>query len=136
MKLPINLSLPYPISVNNYYRTYRNIQTISKEGKLFKSKVSGDYKDLQPISDSVRLKILIHPKQNKDGSASKMLIDLDNGLKCILDSLQGIVYNDDKQVKSLTIDYGACKLGGGVTVIVDYFNQHECVLISKQLNCS
>lgn len=133
MKLPLTLHLPYPISVNTYYRTYRNIQTISKEGKAFKVKVQSSYSELHPLADSVMLKIIIHPKQNKNGAESKVLIDIDNSLKSILDSLIGIIYYDDKQVKRLVVDYGACIIGGGVTVVADYFNQHECALLSKSL---
>lgn len=59
---------------------------------------------------------------NKNGSDSKVLIDLDNCTKCVLDSLINVVYFDDKQVKRITLEYGLPTLGGGTTVIVSEFN--------------
>ncbi len=114
----IILNLPYPISVNNYYRTFRNIQTISKEGKAFKNQVKCDYYDLKPTTNNVELTILIHPKLTKKGTASKVLLDLDNTLKVILDSLIGIIYVDDKQVKKISIEYDLPIIDGGATVCV------------------
>lgn len=135
MKLPLTLHLPYPKSVNDYYHSKQGGgRYISAKGKAFKTKVQSDYADLQPIADNVRVKIIIHPRQNKDGSEHKVCIDIDNGNKCILDSLNGIVYNDDKQIKDLHIIYAECKIGGGCTIIIDYFNQNECALLVKQIS--
>ena len=111
----------YPISTNRYYRTYRNINTISEEGRTFKNKVKQAHLYLEPTADLVELNITIHPKQKKDGTAFTQIIDLDNGLKCILDSLIGLVYFDDKQVKRLHVDYGASRIGGATTVLVSKF---------------
>jgi len=113
------LMLNYPISTNRYYRTYRNITTLSREGKLFKQKVKQKYFHIKPTEIDVKLNIAIHPKQKKNGLTFKQVIDIDNGLKCVLDSLIGIVYYDDKQVKSLCVDYGNPVVGGATTVIVD-----------------
>ncbi len=113
--------MQYPISVNRYYRTFRNITMISKEGRLFKQKVRQSCLDVAPSNDNVLLDIVIHPKQKKDGTAFSQIIDLDNGLKCILDSLIGIVYHDDKQVKGLHVNYGASIPNGATTVLVSKF---------------
>lgn len=137
MNLPMTLQLPYPKSVNDYYHTRKGGgRYISAKGMAFKNKVKADYYELQPIADSITLKVIIHPRQNKDGSEHKVCIDIDNGNKCLLDSLNGIAYNDDRQIKKLIVEYGACKIGGGTTVIIDYFNQHECALLGKVPNCS
>lgn len=112
------ITMPYPISTNRYYRTYRNITTISAEGRLFKDDMKLAYSNLKPVSDYVLLDITIHPKQKKDGLANKKIIDADNGLKCIFDSLIGIVYHDDSQIKDFHVDYGVPKANGGVTVVV------------------
>jgi crossover junction endodeoxyribonuclease RusA len=132
MNLPIILNLPYPKSINDYYHSKQGGgRYISAKGKAFKNQVIADYNKLQPIGDNVRMKVIIHPRQTKKGKEYKVCIDIDNGNKCILDSLNGIVYNDDKQVKDLHISYGVCKTGGGCTVIIDYFNQAECALLGK-----
>jgi crossover junction endodeoxyribonuclease RusA len=112
---------PYPISVNRYYRTFRNITTISKEGRLFKQHVQLNHRHIKPVNNDVALDITIHPKQKKNGETYNKIIDLDNGLKCILDSLIGIVYFDDKQVKKIHIEYGDAVSGGGASVIIDDF---------------
>ena len=115
------LTTPYPISTNRYYRTFRNITTISEEGRIFKQKVRQAHLYLEPTADEVTLNITIHPKQKKDGTTYKQSIDLDNGLKCVLDSLIGLVYFDDRQVKKLHVDYGSSKANGSTTVLVTKF---------------
>lgn len=83
------ITLQYPVSINKYYRTFRNITTLSQEGRLFKQMVRLNNLSIKPTLDNVVLNITIHPKQKKAGDAYKQIIDLDNGLKCILDSLIG-----------------------------------------------
>ena len=117
MNYPI-LFLPYPISTNIYYRTYRNITSLSQEGAMFKEWVKFENLKIKPTSELIGLKIIIHPKKTKAGKADNRLLDLDNCLKCILDSLIGIIYHDDKQVKALDICYGEPKIGGGTTVSI------------------
>lgn len=110
------LLLPYPVSVNNYWRKYNNIMVISKKGIEYKKYVKFMYCKIKPVNDDIKLEITILPKLTKEGIASKILIDIDNGFKCILDSLIGIVYYDDKQVKELHIKYGKAIKGGGTIV--------------------
>ena len=116
-----SITMPYPISTNRYYRNLQHITTLSKEGRIFKQIVRLANLCIKPILDDVVLNITIHPKQKKDGGAYSQIIDLDNGLKCILDSLIGIVYHDDRQVKGLHVDYGSSKVGGAATVLVSKF---------------
>jgi len=113
------IKTPYPISTNRYYRVYRNINTLSKEGKIFKETVKLTNLNCKPVSNNVVLDITIHPKLKKNNTAYVKIIDLDNSLKCILDSLINIVYNDDKQVKELHVRYGDAVKNGGATVIFD-----------------
>lgn len=118
----IELTLPYPVSVNRYYRTFRGIHVLSKDGRLFKNKVKGDYCNLKPTDANFELKVVIHPKQKKDGSSYMQIIDLDNGLKSILDSLESVIYNDDKQVKRIILEYGESVLKGATSVAISIFN--------------
>ncbi|MFN8770896.1 MAG: RusA family crossover junction endodeoxyribonuclease [Neisseriaceae bacterium] len=115
------IEMAYPVSNNIYYRRFRNITLLSKTGRIYKQRVKLTNLRIKPTSHDVTLSITIHPKQKKDSSAYSQIIDLDNGLKCILDSLIGVVYHDDKQVKSLQVNYGTAKVGGGVTVVVSKF---------------
>jgi len=110
------IETPYPVSTNIYYRSFKNITTISKQGKLFKKTVQSLYTHITPTTENIILNIIIHPKLKKDGQPYSQLIDLDNCLKSILDSLIGIVYHDDKQVKELHACYGEPKFNGGTTI--------------------
>lgn len=115
------LDLPYPVSTNIYWRTYRNIQTISKAGLNFKKYAKAVYCKLRPTNNFYKIDIIIHPKLTKKNVEYKKLIDLDNGFKCVLDSLIGIIYHDDKQVKSLSACYGEPIKAGGCTVFIEEF---------------
>ncbi len=112
------LKLPYPISANRYWRTFRNHTVVSAEAKKFKAQVMSDNYPMKPYDGDVQLTIEYHPKTNKDGRASKTMMDLDNVMKVTLDALKGIAYNDDKQVKKITAWIAIQKNGGGLTVVV------------------
>lgn len=120
----IQLTLPYPISVNRYWRTGKNGTYISQEGLNFKNEVYARYAYRQKlIVNNVKLDITIHPKLTLKGKPYKILIDLDNGLKSILDSLNNVIYYDDKQVKEIHIKYGNPIIKGAVSVKVNYLEQ-------------
>lgn len=70
-----------------------------------------------PSEGSVAVRLRLIPKANKDGSASKTVIDLDNALKVALDSLQGVAYENDKQVRSIAAEYGSEPVAGGGLVV-------------------
>lgn len=119
-------NLPYPVSTNRYWRTSRNITHISAEGKKFKRTVQSECQwTNKPVTYSVSLTVLVHPKLTKGGEAYKTIIDLDNCTKCVLDSLIGIAYVDDKQVKKITLEYGQPVVGGATTVFVQQFFRSE-----------
>jgi len=119
---PYVLELPYPVTINSYWRTnYIDKRVhISERGLKFKKSVMASYGYLcKPITGNVALEIVIKPMLTKKGlPSSRWQIDLDNGCKCILDSLIGIAYVDDKQVKEITLKYGEAVEGGGTNVTV------------------
>lgn len=128
MTLPYNFALPYPLSVNHYYYSGhyrgRTFVKITNEGLAFKRFVQKNYSYIcRPLSGNVAMQIIIHPKLTKTNKTSLRVIDLDNGLKCILDSLIGIAYLDDKQVKQLNIRYGDAIKDGGTSVAI-YASQY------------
>jgi crossover junction endodeoxyribonuclease RusA len=45
-------------------------------------------------------------------------IDLDNALKVCLDSLQGVAYNNDKQITALVVRLGEPVPQGAMSVVV------------------
>lgn len=111
--------------------------TISKDGRAFKQMVQQNYAHLKPVSHSVILEVIIHPKQRKkNGADFKRIIDLDNSLKCILDSLIGLAYIDDKQVKGIYVEYGNSIIQGGASVVVKEFTPRAFVLEGDLFNAT
>lgn len=74
--------------------------------------------DMPLMDGPIALTITLHPKQCKDGSESKVIIDLDNCLKVALDALQGIAYENDRQVRKISASYGESLPDGGLTISV------------------
>jgi len=58
------------------------------------------------------------PKLNADGSESKVCIDLDNCLKVALDALQGIAFDNDRQIRRIVATYGDAVAHGGMRVAI------------------
>lgn len=112
----IELNLPYPISANRYWRNRGNVRYLSKEAKVYKQAVAVNAAGVKPLDGAVELSVMVLPKQTKSGAASKVCIDLDNSLKVLIDALNGIAYQDDKQVKRIVAEYGVPVIGGGVQV--------------------
>lgn len=125
------LMLPYPPSTNRYWRSFR--------GRMVRSKVAVDYKEAiqQMAIDAgfelrvgcVAVDMLLHPvlpkdwekRQKKDAEwlLSVRRIDIDNAMKVALDALQGIAYENDRQVTRLSIALGHAVIDGGLSVKVN-----------------
>ena len=61
----------------------------------------------------------LNPKKNKDGSESRVRIDLDNALKVVNDALNGIAYVDDRQIRRIVLEFGEPIVGGGLSVFIE-----------------
>jgi len=112
----MKLTLPYPPSVNTYWRASGKRRFISKAGVLFKQNVrelisSSGY---DSFADSrLRVDITICPR-------SKRRFDLDNLLKATLDAMQDAgLYQDDEQVDDLRIRRGEPVKGGACIVEIE-----------------
>lgn len=112
--------LPMPPSNNVYYRHFRGMTVLSKEGAAFKTEAAWRCKAavMKPLAGEVELYAILHPRSNKDGSASKVRVDLDAILKATCDALNGVGYQDDKQITRLVAEVGEPMFGGGVSVQV------------------
>ena len=92
MKKTIRLDLPYPPSVNTYWRSNGKRRYISPAGVKFTEEVSLIVKMQKPktfADKQVAISVMIHPR-------SKRKFDLDNTLKAILDALMNAgMYDDD-----------------------------------------
>jgi len=118
----VRLKLPYPVSANRYWRIWRNKAVRSREAAAYKETVRRIAQEagVMPSEGSVAVCLRLIPKANKDGSANKTVIDLDNALKVTLDALQGIIYENDKQVRRIVAEYGSEPVaGGGLAVEIE-----------------
>lgn len=115
------LQLPYPISANRYWKIFRGMAVKSREAKVFCSAVSGIAmkEQVSKLTGDVAVHVLLHPKLTKDGKASRQRIDLDNALKVAIDSLQGLMYDNDSQITKITAEIGFPITDGGMTISVN-----------------
>lgn len=95
----MTISVPYsPPSANRYWRTFasgkRVITYVSEEAKHFKL-------DMWRFARSAKVKLSDKPIEihiTWHRKTAKSAGDLDNRLKVVIDSLNGIAYLDDKQI--------------------------------------
>ena len=109
------LELPYPPSVNTYWRANGKRRFISKEVVLFKTAVQAIcFRDKVGSFGDARLSVnvYIHPR-------SRRIFDLDNCLKAILDAMMAAgVYDDDSQIDQLSINRVEPCIGGKTMVVI------------------
>ena len=119
----VTIVLPYPISANRYWRTFRNRMVRSKEAQTFRTKAMAACAAVRAptYTGYVAVQIRLLPKLTKAGKASLRLMDLDNALKVTIDSLQGCVIVDDSQIRQISAEYGPPVLNGGVELTVRKF---------------
>ena len=91
--------LPWPPSVNRYYRHVGPRVLISREGRKYRmmtvSRLGGRF---PKFAGNLRLEAEFYPPDARRR-------DLDNLLKCTQDSLQAAgLFSDDSQIKSLRLD--------------------------------
>jgi len=88
----IHMTLPYPPSANRYWRNGKHGTYVSEEAKAFKQTVAqiGMVERVPMVEGPVSLTVHVFRPQ-KSG-------DLMNREKVLSDSLQGVVYKDDKQI--------------------------------------
>jgi crossover junction endodeoxyribonuclease RusA len=114
---PITLTLPWPVSANAYWRSFiprgakRPVVTLSEDARKYKRVVADlvASRCLKPITGRIRLAIELYPhrpldyakRMRKEGAHWDNNVacqDLDNVQKVTLDSLKGLLFDDDKWV--------------------------------------
>lgn len=106
------VELPYPPSVNHYWRRVGDRTLISREGRKFRRRVCARLarRTAEPMSGRVAVHVTAHPPDRRRR-------DLDNAMKALLDALgHGGVYEDDGQIDRLEIERGSVVPGGKVVV--------------------
>ena len=114
----IVLSLNYPPSANRYWRCFRNRMVPSAAATAYKKhvKMVAQSEGVVLHNYSICVNIQLLPKLTARGKASKVLLDLDNCLKVALDALQGVIIENDNQVKEIHASYGVPTNGGGLRI--------------------
>ena len=118
---PFRLVLPYAVSSNRYWRVFG--------GRVCHSKEALDYRRYvalialregyaRPFTGDVAVSVALCPEMTAKGVASKTRLDLDNCLKVVLDALQGVAFNNDKQIVELRATLGPAQVGGALMVEV------------------
>ena len=91
--------LPWPPSVNHYYRHVGPRVLISRDGRRYREKVVALLKNrgVECLEGPLELEIELYPPDRRRR-------DVDNSLKCLLDSLAHAgLYQDDSQIHKLTV---------------------------------
>jgi crossover junction endodeoxyribonuclease RusA len=117
----LKLELPYPPTVNMYWRRRGNQYFISAAGKSFRRSVG--YlclsQQVEPLAGLVAIDVQLHPPD-------RIRRDVDNVLKALLDALQhGGVYQDDYQISRLTIERCDPVRGGCALVTVSPYRKER-----------
>lgn len=104
--------LPYPPSVNHYWRRVGFRTLISREGRRYRMEVVARLAAVRrrPLTGRLFVRLTVHPPDARRR-------DLDNLPKALLDAMQRArVFRDDGQIDRLDIERGAVVPGGSVTV--------------------
>jgi len=109
------LILPWPPSVNTYWRTFRGRMIISKPGREYRTAVAEQVvAQAMPKFKGSPIKVVIEAYR-----PDKRRRDLDNLFKAALDSMCSAgVFDDDSQIVDLRI-YWAPVIGGYLKVKVE-----------------
>lgn len=106
------LTLPYPPSVNRYYRSVGGRVLIAKEGRRYRERVRPivECTGMQTICRPLRMDILAYPPDSRRR-------DLDNLFKCLADSLvKAKAIADDSLIDDWRIRRGPVVPGGECVV--------------------
>lgn len=117
----MQLSLPWPPSVNNYWRMARGRIYISAKGKAYREAVKVIAHGRGFFNPETRLKV--HITANPPDRRRR---DIDNLFKCTLDSLEHAnVFADDSQVDKLSIHRAVVIPGGALLVTIQSVSSEE-----------
>ena len=106
------LTLPYPPSVNHYWRRVGSRTLISREGRRYHTDVCAALAAgrAAPLTGRLAVCVTIFPPDRRRR-------DLDNAMKALLDALAHAgVYEDDSQIDDLRVIRGEVEPGGRAIV--------------------
>ncbi len=106
------ITLPWPPSVNHYWRLWRGRMVLSRQGRAYRVQVGVLLRaaGVVPLSGPLAMHVELYPPDRRTR-------DIDNALKAIGDSLQhGGAFQDDSQIEWLLIRRVRVVPGGRVIV--------------------
>lgn len=149
----IVLTLPYPVSANRYWQTVyvgkgaqkRAIMVPTKEAKAYRDEVAWRAKACglsSPLTGRLTLAVALYPERPQDWvrRAAKdpagwddtvRCIDLGNCEKVLSDALNGVVWEDDKQLRRIVLERREPDLLGARVVVT--IAPHHAVSMTQQL---
>lgn len=112
----IELFLPWPPSVNNYYSHARYGVYVNKKGKAYRSSVADTVAEQicrLSLDFPLNLEVVLHPPD-------KRRRDLDNYMKSLLDALTAAgVWEDDSLIDQLGVYRGRVVKSGSVVIRIN-----------------
>ena len=102
MSEPVCIELPYPPTINTYWRRVGSKTLISKAGREFRQRVISliAYEPFKKFTGPIAVSIVAYPPDRRRR-------DLDNLFKSLLDAMEHAgVYEDDSQIARLAIERG------------------------------
>ena len=115
----IVLNLPYPPSINTYWRAHGKRRFISKEGMLFRENVADYCVDNKVPSfgeKRLQFQVTLYPRDRR-------IQDIDNRIKALFDALEGWAYDSDSQIDVLIVQRGEIRKGGGCLVMIEELDE-------------
>jgi crossover junction endodeoxyribonuclease RusA len=117
----IELELPYPPSVNHYWRRVGARTLISRGGRAFRQAVCSILaaRGVRPLDGPLEMEIDVYPPDHRRR-------DLDNLQKGLLDALaHGGAYHDDSQIARFTVERKPVVPEGKVVVRLEAYRNER-----------
>ena len=110
----ISISLPFPPTVNTYWRHVGRRTLISKRGRAYKANVAALclQAGMRPLQGDLRVTVVFCPPDRR-------VRDLDNLWKALLDGMTGRAYFDDSQVAEQHGSWGPIVKGGRADLVIE-----------------
>jgi crossover junction endodeoxyribonuclease RusA len=117
----LRLDLPYPPSLNHYFRSFRGRIVISRTGRMFRQTVCTLLRraGIRPAAGPLAVAIDLYPPDRR-------VRDCDNALKALIDALQhGGAFFDDSQIVWLLTVRAQVVVGGKSIVTIGRLGQEQ-----------
>ena len=123
----IALELPWPPTINHYYRNTKAGIFLGKSGRLYRAEVlqvvKYEAKITKPLESELEMAVKLFPPNRRS-------FDLDNRLKALLDAMEHAgVYCNDRQIRKLYIE-DTGQLGGFAEVYINPMVSHETKIVA------